>query len=91
MGYPTELIEKAKYEMKVFERVSSATGEQLISEVERLRSENGALQAKIDALMLEFCQNEMTPEQLIEWRQSQRPLDPIEQHAINQLIDEALK
>jgi hypothetical protein len=36
--YPTELVAKAKYEMEVFERVSSDTGAELIAEVERLRA-----------------------------------------------------
>lgn len=39
MTYPTELVEKAKYEMKVFERVSADTGTELIAEVKRLRAE----------------------------------------------------
>jgi hypothetical protein len=38
-GYPTELVAKAKYEMRVFERVSAETGAELIAEVERLRAE----------------------------------------------------
>lgn len=37
MGYPTELVEKAKFEMSTFERVSADTGAELIAEVERLR------------------------------------------------------
>lgn len=37
MTYPTELIEIAKYEMHVFDRVSAETGAALIVEVERLR------------------------------------------------------
>lgn len=38
MTYPTELVEKAKYETHVFERVSANTGIALIEEVERLRT-----------------------------------------------------
>ena len=38
MDYPTELIAKAKYELQVFERVAMDTGEELVSEVERLRA-----------------------------------------------------
>ena len=37
MSYPTELIEKAKFELKTFERVSADTGVELVAEVERLR------------------------------------------------------
>ena len=35
-----------------------------------------ALQAKIDALMLEYCPDEMTPEQRANWAAHQRPVDP---------------
>jgi hypothetical protein len=35
-------------------------------------SEVAALQAKIDALMLEYCPNEMTPEQVENWAKHQR-------------------
>lgn len=37
MSYPTELVEKAKYEVRVFERVSADTGILLIAEIMRLR------------------------------------------------------
>lgn len=37
--YPTELIEKAKFEMTIFERVSAETGNELIAEVLRLRAQ----------------------------------------------------
>ena len=43
MSYPTELVEKAKYEVHVFERVSADTGIALIAEVERLRAEIAVL------------------------------------------------
>ena len=33
-------------------------------------------QAKIDELMLEYCPDEMTPEQLKEYEAHQKPLDP---------------
>lgn len=32
-------------------------------------------QAKIDALMMEFCPDEMTQEQMEEWERSQKPVD----------------
>ena len=35
----------------------------------------GALQAKIDSLMLEYCPDEMTPQQAENWCKHQRPLD----------------
>ena len=37
--------------------------------------ELNAKQAKIDALMLEYCPNEMTPEQIEEWGKHQRRVD----------------
>jgi hypothetical protein len=37
MVYPTELVEKAKYEIEIFERVSADTGQELLDEVIRLR------------------------------------------------------
>lgn len=42
-------------------------------EITRLRSQVAAKQARIDALMLEYCQREMTPEQVATWGESQRP------------------
>lgn len=33
-----------------------------------------ALQAKLDRLMLEYCPEEMTPEQLATWAKHQRPV-----------------
>lgn len=38
-----------------------------------LRAEVEAKQARIDALMLEHSPDEMTPEQLAEWAQHQKP------------------
>ena len=35
-----------------------------------------ALQAQIDRLMLEYCPEEMTPEQVEEWGKHQRPASP---------------
>lgn len=35
--------------------------------------EKGALQAKIDQLMLEFCPEEMTQEQIENWEKHQKP------------------
>jgi hypothetical protein len=36
--YPTELIAKAEFEMRIFERVSQETGKQLLNEVKSLRA-----------------------------------------------------
>ncbi len=45
----------------------------MVHEVERLTRERGSLQARIDALMLEYCPDEMTHEQTAEWARSQTP------------------
>jgi len=49
------------------------------------------LQAKIDELMLEYCPNEMTPEQLEEWGRNQRPVSDEEQAATDKAVAEALQ
>lgn len=46
---------------------------ELQAEVERLRTQVAALQARVDALMLEFCPDEMTEEQKETWARHQRP------------------
>lgn len=51
------------------------------AEVLRLHGEKDALQAKIDALMLEYCPDEMTPEQLEGWARHQAPAPPSEERA----------
>lgn len=45
----------------------------LREENERLRAQVAALQAKVDALMLEFCPDEMTEEQKETWARHQQP------------------
>ena len=42
-------------------------------DVESLVKKNAALQAKIDALMFEYCPDEMAPEQIAEWERNQSP------------------
>ncbi|MDE2107127.1 MAG: hypothetical protein KGL39_58520 [Patescibacteria group bacterium] len=44
-------------------------------------------QARIDVLMLEYCPDEMTPEQMEEWGRNQRPVSDEQQ----QMIDAALR
>lgn len=48
-----------------------------------------ALQARIDALMLEFCPEEMTPAQMKEWERNQRAASPEIQAQIDLAIKEA--
>ncbi len=38
------------------------------------KAADASLQAKIDALMLEYCPNEMTKEQIENWKRHQQPL-----------------
>ena len=45
----------------------------LQAENERLRKENGVKQARIDSLMLEYCPDEMSTEQLKTWGEHQVP------------------
>lgn len=47
--------------------------EALRTENERLCAQVDALQAKVDALMLEFCPDEMTEQQIETWARHQRP------------------
>lgn len=44
-----------------------------LAQFEKLRAECESQQAKIDALMLEFCPDEMTPEQKARWAECQVP------------------
>lgn len=43
-----------------------------VAELECKLESAGTLQAQVDMLMLEFCPDEMTPEQLKKWEDSQR-------------------
>lgn len=47
--------------------------EQLESELAALKVGRDSMQAKIDALMMEYCPDEMTPEQVEEWGKHQKP------------------
>lgn len=44
--------------------------------IEQLLRALDAKQAKIDALMMEFCPGEMSAEQRMEWEKHQRPAEP---------------
>lgn len=50
------------------------------------RAKAQALQAKLDALMLEHCPDEMTPEQLETWGKHQRPLSGAEAEAVTRAL-----
>lgn len=44
------------------------------------------LQARIDALMLEYCPDEMTPEQMDNWERHQKRASPEDERAIDEAI-----
>ena len=56
MTYPTELLEKAEFEIATFERVSATTSAELVEEVKRLRALQGEhgqslLHTRVDAAL----------------------------------------
>ncbi len=55
--------------------------------IERLQEELAAKQAEIDRLMLEFCPDEMTQEQLDEWGRNQRAVPEEELAALKQSVN----
>lgn len=63
----------------------------VLVENDQLKRDNAALQAKIDALMLEYCPDEMTQAQLDNWAAHQKAVSPEEQEEINKIIDGSLK
>lgn len=48
----------------------------LLAENKKLARHAQHLQSLIDALMLEHCPDEMTPEQITEWERCQKALTP---------------
>ena len=44
--------------------------------IQELEAEVAAKQAKIDALMMEFCPEDVTEEQYEEWAKHQKPVQP---------------
>ena len=55
--------------------VNEAIGAGNTDLIEMLQAECASKQAKIDALMLEYCPDEMTAEQLVEWGEHQAPAE----------------
>ena len=47
---------------------------ELLAELDKARKSDSAKQAKIDALMFEYCPEDMTTEQIDEWAEHQRPV-----------------
>lgn len=48
-----------------------------LEHIAHLERQNAALQAKLDAVMLEYCPEEMTAEQLERWALHQRPVSSV--------------
>ncbi len=46
-----------------------------MANIEQLERQLAAKQAELDRIMLEFCPDEMTPEQLKTWGENQRPYE----------------
>jgi len=61
-------------------RIAAQKGEPMPDFSEELAE----VQAKIDSLMMEFCPDEMTPEQIENWGRNQRAATPEESAAIDQ-------
>lgn len=56
------------------------------AEYEAMKREVGRKQAEIDRLMLEYCPQEMTPEQIEEWRKHQVRVSPEQEAALERAL-----
>ena len=65
-------VERLRTDLETAERALDAQTD-FRAEIERLRAQVAALQARVDALMLEFCPDEMNEEQLENWARHQQP------------------
>jgi len=61
--------------MQIKHHKGKALESDYVQELAALRAENASKQAKIDSLMLEFCPDEMTQEQLDNWAAHQIPCE----------------
>ena len=69
-------IEKLEHKLADLNRIcefDQKTNEQLLEQRDQLRQQLAVKQAEVDALMLEYCPNEMSQEQLDNWAAHQRP------------------
>lgn len=57
------------------------------AEVDALRAEVEAKQARIDALMFEYCPDEMTPEQIEEWARHQKRVPESEEAELRAALE----
>lgn len=69
-----DLIERARKRAAIRRSIPRSEPDRIADILEELADELEASQAEIDRLMLEFCPDEMTPEQLEEWGKHQRKL-----------------
>jgi hypothetical protein len=53
---------------------------EVVEERDEARAHIRELEAKVDALMLEYCPDEMTPEQRQRWAAHQQPVDRRDEH-----------
>lgn len=60
---------------ELLEPLTAKDANNLVARIIRLNTENAYLQAKIDALMHEYCPEEMTAEQLANWAKHQKPVE----------------
>ena len=58
--------------LKAIENIANEFGIVGFVDIEELREQLAAAQAKIDSLMLEYCPDEMTPEQIENWGKHQK-------------------
>ncbi len=63
----------------------------LIEHVASLAVDAGRMQARIDELMLEYCPDDITPEQWAEYERNQRGATPEEKATIAAALDSASK
>ena len=64
---------------------------ELLAELDKARKSDLAKQAKIDELMFEYCQEDMTTEQIDEWGKRQRAVSPERQKKINAALQQEQK
>jgi len=81
-GYLTELYRETDKPIRKDENVFYEFSSAMFANFKHILAEREAAQAKIDALMLEYCPDEMTPEQLENWGKHQRRVSPERQAEI---------
>lgn len=90
VGYGEDEIDRLRAELDALKSNLSAmkdtTAQHWCQEAEFQKREVARKQAEIDRLMLEFCPEEMTPEQIEEWRKHQVRVSPEEEAALERAI-----